>query len=202
MTTDDKNDVRESPTATTNSDGNCTSDAPLAEPTSERDLVNRRAKWKRVVAYRLLPALALVLAIAASYLKFVDASARDSPQMRSQSVTAATEGAIAMLSYRPDTAEEDLTAAQGRLTGSFRDSYIALTRDVVIPGAKQKQIGAEATVPAAASVSANENNAVVLVFVDQTITVGDGAPSSTASSIRVTLDHVNGRWLISAFDPI
>jgi Mce-associated membrane protein len=73
---------------------------------------------------------------------------------------------------------------------------------VVIPGATQKQISAVATVPAAASVSATENHAVVLVFVNQTVTVGTGAPTDTASSVRVTLDKVADRWLISGFDPV
>jgi Mce-associated membrane protein len=72
----------------------------------------------------------------------------------------------------------------------------------VIPGAKQKRISAMANVPAAASVSASANHAVVLVFVNQSTTIGDDAPTSTASSVRVTLDKVQSRWLISQFDPV
>jgi len=107
-----------------------------------------------------------------------------------------------LLSYRPDTVQKDLEAAQGRLTGTFLDSYKSLIHDVVIPGAKEKQISAVATVPAAASTSATENHAVVLLFVDQTVIVGKDAPTNTASSVRVTLDKVEGRWLISQFDPV
>jgi Mce-associated membrane protein len=72
----------------------------------------------------------------------------------------------------------------------------------VIPGAKQKQISAVATVPAMASVSADPRHAVVLVFVNQTVVVGQDAPTDTASSVRVTLDKVGDRWLISKFDPV
>jgi Mce-associated membrane protein len=57
-------------------------------------------------------------------------------------------------------------------------------------------------VPAAASVSATGKHAVVLVFVDQTTTIGDDAPSQSTSSVRVSLDKVAGRWLISQFDPV
>ena len=73
---------------------------------------------------------------------------------------------------------------------------------MVIPGAKEKQISAVATVPAAASVSADLNHAVVLVFVNQTVVVGTEAPTDTASSVRIGLDKVDGRWLISKFDPV
>jgi len=57
-------------------------------------------------------------------------------------------------------------------------------------------------VPAAASVSAESNHAVVLVFVNQTVVVGGDPPTDTASSVRVTLDKVGDKWLISAFDPV
>jgi Mce-associated membrane protein len=84
----------------------------------------------------------------------------------------------------------------------YEDAYTKLANDVVIPGAKQKQISAVATVPALASVSANPTRATVLVFVNQTVIIGSDAPTDTASSVKVTLDKINGHWLISQFDPI
>jgi Mce-associated membrane protein len=77
-----------------------------------------------------------------------------------------------------------------------------LTNDVVIPGAKQKQISATATVPAAGSVSADADRAVVMVFVNQTVIVGKDAPTDTASAVRISMEKVDNRWLISGFDPI
>jgi Mce-associated membrane protein len=38
--------------------------------------------------------------------------------------------------------------------------------------------------------------------VNQTVIIGQDAPTNTASSVRVTLDKVGGRWLISQFDPV
>ncbi len=162
----------------------------------------RRTDWSRVIAYGVLPALALVLVIAAGALKFMDSGVRDSDAARGQATQAAKDSTVALLSYKPDTVEQQLTAARDRLTGEFRDQYTDLTTNVVIPGAKQKQISAVASVPAAASVSANPSHAVVLLFVNQTVTVGNSAPTDTASSVRVTLDKVGDRWLISKFDPV
>lgn len=146
--------------------------------------------------------LVLAPALGASVLKYWDSSARNSQIARTESVEAARESVVAMLSYQPENVEGQLAAAQDRLTGEFRDSYAGLTRDVVIPGAKQKRISTVANVPAAASVSATPDHAVVLVFVNQSAIVGSDAPTDTASSIRVTLDKIDGRWLISGFDPI
>jgi Mce-associated membrane protein len=117
-------------------------------------------------------------------------------------VNAAKDSTIKMLSYKPDTVEQQLNDARDLLTGEFRDSYTSLINDVVIPGATQKQISAVASVPAAASVSADPTHAVVLVFVNQTVVVGQELPTDTASSVRVTLDKVDGRWLISEFEPV
>ena len=162
----------------------------------------RRVRWSRAIVYVVLPALALLLASAAGFLKWQDGSAREAGVARAESVRAATDSTIALLSYKPDTVEKDLDAARGRLTGTFLSAYTSLTHDVVIPGAKQKQISAVATVPAAASTSSTGNHAVVLLFVNQTVIIGQDAPTNTASSVRVTLDKVGGRWLISQFDPV
>jgi Mce-associated membrane protein len=164
--------------------------------------VTGRVRWSRPIAYGVLPGLALLVAAAAGFLKWQDASLRDAGVARAESVRAATDSTIALLSYKPDTVEKDLNAARSRLTGSFLNAYTSLTHDVVIPGAKQKQISAVATVPAAASTSATENHAVVLLFVNQTVIIGQDAPTDTASSVRVTLDKVGGKWLISQFDPV
>jgi Mce-associated membrane protein len=127
-------------------------------------------------------------------------------------VAAARDSTVAMLSYRAETVEQDLRSARDRLTGTFLNTFTDLIDTVVIPGAKEKQISSTARVSAVASVSATTKRAVALVFVDQVVTMGanaaggnapdTGAPTGTASSVRVTLDKVGERWLVSGFDPV
>lgn len=157
--------------------------------------------WSRVLAYGVVPALALMLALAAGVFTYVNNSAREGDTARIQSVQTATASAVAILSYTPDKAEQLLDEARNLLTGPFRDSYSAMIEDVVIPGAKQQQISATATVLKAGSVSVGPDRAVVLLFVNQTVRVGKSAPRSTPTSISVTLDKVGDGWLISAFTP-
>jgi Mce-associated membrane protein len=177
-------------------------DADEPENDAEPISASRRISWSRAIAYGLLPVLALLVASAVGYLKWQDGSEQGAQAARAESVRAAIDGTVALLSYRPDTVQKDLDAAKSRLTGTFLTAYTSLTNDVVIPGSKQKQISAVATVPAAASTAATADHAVVVLFVNQTIIVGQSAPTSTASSVRVTLDKVVGRWLISQFDPV
>ena len=160
-----------------------------------------RFSWTRLLVVAL-PALALIIALGVGYLKWLDGAARESRAAAEASVRAASESTIAILSYKPETVDRDLKAAAERLTAGFRQQYTQLVNDVVAPGAKQQHITAVATVPAAASVSATGKHAVVLVFVDQTTTIGNDAPTQTTSSVRVSLENVDGRWLISQFDPV
>ncbi|MBS4727108.1 hypothetical protein MSM1_01565 [Mycobacterium sp. SM1] len=159
----------------------------------------RRVTWLRLLVYGMLPGAALLLAMAAGFLRWQDSSVRDVDLARVESVAAAKEATVALLSFRPDTIEQDVQAVRHRLTGGFRETYLQVTRDVLIPNCKERKISAAARVPGAAAVSVAENHAVVLVFVDQTVVVGTSPPTDAASSVRVTLDKVGGHWLISGF---
>ena len=165
------------------------------------DKQGARFSWGRLLVVAL-PALALILALGVGYLKWLDGSARESRAAAEQSIRAASDSTIAILSYKPETVDQELKAAADRLAEPFRQQYSQLVNDVVAPGAKQQHISAVATVPAAASVWATGKQAVVLVFVDQTTTIGTDAPTQSTSSVRVSLAKVDGRWLITQFDPV
>lgn len=182
--------------------GESTSAVDTSDDTAFPEPRRSHVRWPALAVYVALPVLALLLTVAAAFLKWQDASARDAQAAAHESTTAAADGAAALLSYRPDTVQHDLEAAKNRLTGNFLEEYTKLTHDVVIPGAQQKQISAVATVAAAAPTSATADHAVVLLFIDQTTTIGTGTPSNTASTIRVTVDKIDNRWLISQFEPV
>jgi len=162
---------------------------------------SRRARIVGAATFGVVPLLAMAFALGSGYLKYMGSSASEAQRASVDSVQAAKDTTVAMLSYSPDTAEKSFTAALDRMVGPFRDSYGSLVHDVVIPGVKEKKVTAVATVPAAASISATGTHAVVLVYVNQAITMGDGAPTQTNSVVQVTLDRSAGQWLISGFDP-
>lgn len=181
--------------------------AEEAEDTSEAAPVadaKRRAGRGAVVALAFVSLVAVLLAAAAGYFGWQAWSTRDADRARTESVQTAKDSTVALLSYKAETVDKDLGAARDRLTGSFLDAYTQLVNNVVIPGAKEKKISAVAQVPAAASVSVSPKgeHAVVLLFVNQTVVMGTDPPTNTTSSVRVTLDKVGDRWLISGFDPV
>lgn len=157
-------------------------------------------EWARVTAYRVLPALALLLAAAAGGLWYLTARHGNEADQAAV-IKVATDGTVALLSYEPDTVRQQLADARKLLTTPFLDEYTTLTKSV-IPGAEQRRISAATSVPAAAAVSVEENHAVVLVFVNQIVRVGDQPPTSTPTSARVTLERLGGQWLIAKFEPV
>ncbi|WP_156750506.1 hypothetical protein [Mycobacterium sp. 852013-50091_SCH5140682] len=174
----------------------------LDDLTGSNSTVKTRMSWRQAIVFIVVPLFVVALSAVTGWLKWVDGSAREAQVAATESVQAARDATIALLSYQPDTVQQTLEAAQTRLTGSFRDSYDQLIHDVVIPGAREKKISAVVNIPAASSISATGRHAEVLVFVNQTSIVGTDAPTDTASSVRVGLDKVDGRWLISSFEPV
>lgn len=154
------------------------------------------------VAISLLLVISAVLAAWLYFWQFRPDQQVDAGAARA-AVATASEGTAALLSYSPDTVEQDVARAKSRLTGDFLSYYDAYTRQVVAPTAKQKSVKTTATVTAAALAEMHPGSAVVLLFVNQSTTSKDKPdPSTSLSSVRVTMTKVGDKWLISKFDPV
>ena len=118
-------------------------------------------------------------------------------------VNAARDGTVALLSYKPDTLNQDFAAARSHLTGDFLNYYDQFTKEVVTPAAQSKAVATTAQVVGAAASELHPNSAVVLVFVNQVTTSKERPdPAMASSSVLVSLTKVRGDWLIDKFDPI
>nr|WP_236055261.1 twin-arginine translocation pathway signal [Mycobacterium sp. SM1] len=120
-----------------------------------------------------------------------------------QAIRAASDGAVALLSYSPENLDRDFATAKSHLTGDFLAYYNKFSEQVVAPAAREKHIATTARVVRAAVSELHPDSAVVLVFLDQTTTSKENpAPVVTASGVRVALTKVRGFWLIAQFDPV
>ncbi|MDG4668800.1 hypothetical protein [Mycobacterium sp. 236(2023)] len=129
--------------------------------------------------------------------------AADSAQRRNEVQKFGREAAVRLLSYTPQSAQRELTAAGEELTtGAFKDRFTKLINQVVIPGATAKQIRSEAQVPAIAVESLDTDTATLIAFIDQSVTIGTEEPTNTTSSVRMGLEKVGKSWLVATFDPL
>jgi Mce-associated membrane protein len=154
-------------------------------------------------------AVAAVLALAASGLAAVaagrvaDRHALD--RARTEAVAAATSGVGTVLSYDYRHLQRDFKQAEALLTPNFRKQYVKTTAAGVLPLAAKYHATSTAVVPegSAGVVSAGLNRAVVLVFVEQTVTNSQlAAPRLDRARIDVTVLRTGGRWLIDKLAPI
>lgn len=120
-----------------------------------------------------------------------------------QAVDAAKEGTVALLSYAPDTLDQDLSTAKSHLTGEFLTYYSQFTDTIVKPAASKKGVKTEANVVRAAVSDMHPDRAVVLVFVNQVTTSKDRPePALATSAVMVSLVKKSDYWLISEFKPV
>lgn len=160
-----------------------------------------RTNWAAVA---LTVALAAAAGAAAWMFFFVYQPDKATNDAAGQSaIKAASEGTVALLSYSPDSLDQDFAAAKSKLTGSFLSYYTQFTEQIVTPAAKQKSVKTQASVVRAAVSEIRPDTAVVLVFINQTTESKDRPDASFINSaVRVTMQKINGGWLISSFDPV
>lgn len=157
----------------------------------------------------ILPiALVVVFLLSAVAAVFTYVALHRSDQKVDQAVAAsviqaASDGAVALLSYSPETLDTDFATAKSRLTGDFLNYYTQFTQEIVTPAAKQKSVKTSAAVVRSAMSKLEPTSAEVLLFINQsTVSKENPDGSFTASSVKVEMTKVGNDWLISSFDPV
>jgi Mce-associated membrane protein len=170
---------------------------------------SRRALSPRRLRGRFVPAAVAVLMVAAlaaaatAYFTLYRTDQATGPAPKRDVLAAANDGTIAILSYSPKTLDADFAKAKGHLTGQFLTYYNEFTAKVVKPAATENGVETKAQVVRSAVSTIDKSNAQVLAFVNQSTTSKTKPePELTSSSVKVSLQHVDGRWQISSFDPI
>jgi Mce-associated membrane protein len=193
----------ESPESTTDSaEAPADGDArPSRMAAISRLTARSREQWRSILLVASVIA-AVGLAAVLFFLQYrPDRQVDDAAAHRA--IQAASDGAVASLSYSTDHMDRDFANAKSHLTGEFLAYYDTFTKQVVAPAVQQKQITQTATVVRAAVSELHPTSAVVLVFLNETTTGKDKPqPLTTPSSVRITLTKVNGSWLISKLDPV
>jgi Mce-associated membrane protein len=151
-------------------------------------------------------AIALVAATALTVWMFFSVYKPDrqmNAEATDSAIKAASDGTVALLSYSPDSLDKDFATAKSKLTGSFLSYYTQFTEQIVAPAAKQKAVKTQAAVVRAAVSEIHPESAVVLVFINQTTESKDRPDASFINSaVRVSMQKIDGGWLISSFDPV
>lgn len=172
----------------------------MTEERPEEGLQEHAGRPSRLVVG--LTVLAAVLVVGAGVLAWTVRGDRAAEQARDDALEAARLAAVEVLSYDHRRIGEDIEEAERLGTGEFLEQYQAATEDLV----EQAEAGAvvvRTTVQGASVQSASADRVEVLLFVDQTTTrTGLEEPRVEQNRVRLTLDDVDGRWLVSGLDAL
>jgi Mce-associated membrane protein len=155
----------------------------------------------------LVAALAVVVLAAAALDGWLLLSKSDSGSktQREQALSSAKSAVPVILSYRYNQFDGDVSAAKAQLTGRASTDYVQAMAKTVKPTATKVHAVVQAQTDAAGveSVAAGGKQVTVVVFGEQKVTnTSLTAPRTDLFRVRVTMDRVGGRWLISKFDQI
>ncbi len=185
-------------------------EAQRDDDTTERDPTSRiGGKVGRRRQVKVVPLVLVLLFLASGalaawlYIKQYRPDEQTDAAAAQSAVDAARDGTVAILSYKPDTLNQDFAAAKSHLTGDFLNYYDQFTREIVTPAAKEKALTTTAQVVGAAAAELHPDSAVVLLFVNQaTVSKERPDPAMASSTVLVSLTKVHGKWLITKFQPI
>lgn len=155
---------------------------------------------------RLLTVWAVVIVVLAIGVGVVFVQAqqyRADEQGRGEALKAAKKNLSEVLSYSFRTIDDDVSRAKEHLTGKFADDFSQFADKLIVPNAKSNQITTDVEVVANSSVDVQDDRVVALLFVNQTTNQkGAKEPRIDGSRIRLTMERIDDRWLISELTPV
>lgn len=116
---------------------------------------------------------------------------------RQARVDAATEGVLAMIDVHTDTADADLARLRERSTGQFADE-LADGHAGLATAIRDAAVNSDGRIDSAALASETDGSAVVIVAASAQVANVDSPTAAPRSyRLRVTVDGVDGRLLMS-----
>lgn len=158
-------------------------------------------KRTRIVAG--LTILAVAVTVGSATLTIRAHEGRSQEATRAQALTQAAQLVPDILSYDFKTVDDHFTSSLEHLGGEFRTQFESVSKDVIIPSAKERQVVTSATVVESSIVSASDGAATVLMFLNQSTTSTDNpAPKLDGSRVQVSLHRDGDSWQITEMTPV
>lgn len=157
----------------------------------------------RTAAVTVLGALVLLLAVLVGTGLWLVWRGSAVAAARADGVAAAMRLTPELLSMDYRSLPADTDRAEAATTGEFVTQYRTLMDEAVKPNASDQHLVTKATAREGALVSATSDRAVVLVVLSQVTTSKNlTAPRLDSTGVRVTLQRVNGQWLIAGLERV
>lgn len=177
---------------------------PPEPPTGPAVVVETPERERRGVPGWLLVGVglvALLLAGAAAVLAVTVPSDQSVDQASGAARAAAERAIVPILSYDAAHLDQSKAAAEGYLTGAYRREYAKLFDGVIAANAPSTGTVVQADLVRSGVVRADDDRVQVFLLVDQSRTnKAEREPVRYKNWVTVTMENVDGDWLVSALD--
>ncbi|MER5674732.1 hypothetical protein [Pseudonocardia alni] len=154
------------------------------------------SRRRRTLLWTTTVVSVLLLVAAAVLYAAVVRPAQQTEQARVDGLAAARTGVEQVLSYQPASKDADVARARGLVTGDFGRQFDSVLDSVVRP-ALDRGVGTRTVVTRAGVVSADADRVTALLYFTQEAARTGEPPRTTAGRAEVTVQRVDGRWLVS-----
>lgn len=171
-------------------------DEPAQRSPSAQDLKARRGRATRI---RGLTAAALVVVLAcAGYEGWLLFQRHQMDVAAQQALAAAEKYVVTLTSVDSDTLDKHVADVLDGSTGEFNDNYTKTTSGQHGRQIVNNKVKTHGKVVESAVKSAATNKVQVLLMVDQSVSsLATPEPQIDRSRIKMTMQKVDGRWLVS-----
>ncbi|MFC9355200.1 hypothetical protein ACFTZB_01265 [Rhodococcus sp. NPDC057014] len=166
-------------------------------------LLDAWSSRKRTLVVAGLAIAAMAVTVTSVTLTIRAHDGRSQEEIRAQALTQAAQLVPDILSYDFNTVDNHFTSSLEHLGGEFRNQFESVSKDVIIPSAKERQVVTSATVIESSVVSVDADAATVLMFLNQSTTSTDSpAPKLDGSRVQVSLQRDGDSWQITEMTPV
>jgi Mce-associated membrane protein len=165
---------------------------------SETGAADRKSRLRRALRPKPLLVLALVVVLlgVVGYLGTQLRQQQAAAEARTTALDAARTYATDLSTYDFNNLDRNFAAVTANSHGQFAEQYKQISGSLT-ELIKQNQAVSQGSVLSAGIVEADQNRAVVALFVDQQITnVNNPQPRIDRNRMQMTLVNVDDRWLI------
>ncbi|GAB99865.1 hypothetical protein GONAM_11_00450 [Gordonia namibiensis NBRC 108229] len=172
-----------------------------------------RRQRRRLAVLTAVTVTALVVAVVA-WIGVLRSDPEPGEDERAAVLSAAGGAVAALMTFGPDDPPDQRRRTDALLADPLRLEYRNRGVDVVVPGARAASVSMVGRVVGAGLNDSSAERARVLVFVDQTVSVGDGEKSTgsgeaadaegeaTPTARWALMRKVDGNWLLSDLQPV
>ena len=164
--------------------------------------MSRKFWWWAVSVLTVVILVAGVVITTIAGLNYRDTKATE--DARGEALAAGTHTAMVMFGYDPNNVAQQVEQAKTLVTGAAAKEYDQIITDSnLVVAVKDQQVKSEVTIQEAGVVTNTDDTALILIFMNQSVTKGGkDVVAINPSRLQYSMERSGDKWLVTNIDII